>query len=83
MNLITATIISLIVLGVSFYPAFIKEYKDRHSVKLKKESAFRLVEDVLAKNGRAYSDDKIYRLRVLPDGRCMLLIFNKEDKCDG
>ncbi len=83
MNLLNTTIISLIVLGISFYPAFIEGYKHRHSIKLKQETASRLLDDILAKNGKVRSVDKIYRIKVLPDGRGTLLIFNKEDKCDG
>ncbi len=78
MNLVFATIISLIVLGVSFYPALMAEHKKRHDIAINKKVAASVVDEVLARYGKKRDPNKTYRVQVMPDGRGILRIYNKD-----
>ena len=73
-----AVIICLIVLVISFYPAFITEHKNRHDLVINKRIADALVDRVLATKGKKRDPDKIYRIQVMPDGKGILNIYNKD-----
>ncbi len=76
-------VINLIVLSVSFYPALMAEYKKRHDIRINKKVAVSMIDEALAKHGKKREVDKVYRIQVMPDGKCVLQIYNKDKFKEG